>query len=130
MSSFYTLIEQLESSHQGIYILAATTRPDWVNPRILGPSRMNKFLFVGYPNAQTQFDILKIHLKKALLSATDLWAIVHDNSCKDLQFTLLHASCPFNTNTVLVVGVFLYYYMGPSHGLLNSLSSMRQVFKL
>jgi len=86
---FYTLVNQFEHPHDGIYIIAATTRPDRVNPIILQPHRMNNLLFVDYPNSQTRFDILKILLKKVPLSETDLWAIAHVNRCKDLKLVLL-----------------------------------------
>ncbi|CAG0886001.1 unnamed protein product [Darwinula stevensoni] len=44
---------------QGVYIMAATNRPDILDPAILRPGRMDKVLFVDLPSAQDRVEILK-----------------------------------------------------------------------
>lgn len=43
----------------GVYILAATNRPDIVDPAVLRPGRLDKILYVGLPKAGDRVDILR-----------------------------------------------------------------------
>jgi len=38
------------SSISGVYIIAATSRPDLIDPAILRPGRLDAHLFLDYPN--------------------------------------------------------------------------------
>ncbi|XP_022916370.2 nuclear valosin-containing protein-like [Onthophagus taurus] len=44
---------------QGVYILAASNRPEIIDPAVLRPGRLDKILYVGLPTAADRFDILK-----------------------------------------------------------------------
>uniref|UniRef100_A0A914DUY4 AAA+ ATPase domain-containing protein n=2 Tax=Acrobeloides nanus TaxID=290746 RepID=A0A914DUY4_9BILA len=44
---------------QGVFIIGATNRPDIVDPAILRPGRLDKILFVDFPNAAERADILR-----------------------------------------------------------------------
>eukprot|EP01080_Neovahlkampfia_damariscottae_P000630 gene630-8134_t len=54
------LLVQLDGveSREGVYILAATSRPDLIDPALLRPGRLDKSLFCGLPDEQERFDIL------------------------------------------------------------------------
>ncbi|DBA04317.1 TPA: hypothetical protein N0F65_002079 [Lagenidium giganteum] len=43
----------------GVYVLAATSRPDMIDPALLRPGRLDKSLFCGFPNAAERLDILR-----------------------------------------------------------------------
>ncbi|GJQ71047.1 putative ATP- binding protein [Trypoxylus dichotomus] len=43
----------------GVFILAATNRPDIIDPAILRSGRLDKILYVGIPSAEDRVDILK-----------------------------------------------------------------------
>ncbi|KAG0370147.1 P-loop containing nucleoside triphosphate hydrolase protein [Gamsiella multidivaricata] len=42
----------------GVYVLAATSRPDLIDPALLRPGRLDKSLLCGMPNLQERFEIL------------------------------------------------------------------------
>jgi ribosome biogenesis ATPase len=44
---------------QGVYLLAASNRPDIIDPAVLRPGRFDKILFVGLPTASDRIEILR-----------------------------------------------------------------------
>ncbi|HCR85578.1 MAG TPA: cell division protein FtsH [Alphaproteobacteria bacterium] len=50
--------------HEGIIIIAATNRPDVLDPALLRPGRFDRQVVVGLPDVQGREKILNIHLKK------------------------------------------------------------------
>eukprot|EP00817_Percolomonadidae_sp_ATCC50343_P000476 CAMPEP_0117420256 /NCGR_PEP_ID=MMETSP0758-20121206/1625_1 /TAXON_ID=63605 /ORGANISM="Percolomonas cosmopolitus, Strain AE-1 (ATCC 50343)" /LENGTH=562 /DNA_ID=CAMNT_0005201753 /DNA_START=1 /DNA_END=1686 /DNA_ORIENTATION=+ len=48
---------------RGVYILAASTRPDLIDPALLRPGRLDKALYLGFPSEKERFDILSIASK-------------------------------------------------------------------
>ncbi len=43
----------------GVYVLAATSRPDLIDPALLRPGRLDKSLLCGMPDAEDRLDILR-----------------------------------------------------------------------
>uniref|UniRef100_A0A1A9WD13 AAA+ ATPase domain-containing protein n=1 Tax=Glossina brevipalpis TaxID=37001 RepID=A0A1A9WD13_9MUSC len=48
---------------EGVYILAATNRPDIIDPAVLRPGRLDTILYVGLPEHSDRVDILKATTK-------------------------------------------------------------------
>lgn len=46
-------------SRQGVFLMAASNRPDIIDPAVLRPGRLDKILYVGLPNASDRVDILR-----------------------------------------------------------------------
>lgn len=46
-------------SRQGVFLMAATNRPDIIDPAVLRPGRLDKILYVGLPTASDRVDILR-----------------------------------------------------------------------
>lgn len=44
---------------KGVFLMAATNRPDIVDPAVLRPGRLDKILYVGLPETSDRVDILK-----------------------------------------------------------------------
>ena len=60
-------------SHEGIIVIAATNRPDILDPALLRPGRFDRQITVNYPDLQGREDILKVHAKnKPLEDSVDL----------------------------------------------------------
>lgn len=56
-----TLLTELDglSNRRGIYVIAATNRPDIIDPAMLRPGRLETLLFVDLPEAAERVDILR-----------------------------------------------------------------------
>ena len=60
-------------SHDGIIVIAATNRPDILDPALLRPGRFDRQITVNPPDLQGRVDILKVHSRnKPLESDVDL----------------------------------------------------------
>ena len=57
-------------SNDGIIVIAATNRPDILDPALLRPGRFDRQITVGYPDIKGREDILKVHAKNKPLEAT------------------------------------------------------------
>src|SRR5205807_1629679 len=55
--------------NQGIVVVAATNRPDILDPALLRPGRFDRQVTVGTPNINGREQILRIHAKKGALEA-------------------------------------------------------------
>ena len=56
------------SGTEGVIVLAATNRPDILDPALLRPGRFDRQIHVGRPDVKGREDILKIHAKGKRLS--------------------------------------------------------------
>ena len=52
------------STDPGVIVIAATNRPDVLDPALLRPGRFDRQVAVDLPDVQERFDILRIHSKK------------------------------------------------------------------
>ena len=57
-------------SNNGVIVLAATNRPDILDPALLRPGRFDRQIHVGRPNVKGREDILKVHAKGKNLDET------------------------------------------------------------
>ena len=46
-------------SRKGVFLMAASNRPDIIDPAILRPGRLDKIIYVGLPTVEDRFEILK-----------------------------------------------------------------------
>lgn len=57
------------STNEGIIIMAATNRPDILDPALLRPGRFDRQIQIGLPDVRERYEILKVHTKNKHLSA-------------------------------------------------------------
>ncbi len=55
-------------SNEGIIVLAATNRPDVLDPALLRPGRFDRQIVVPLPDVKGRLEILKVHTKKVPLA--------------------------------------------------------------
>lgn len=55
------LLTQMDGAEglEGVYVLAATSRPDLIDPALLRPGRLDKSLLCGMPSQEERLDILR-----------------------------------------------------------------------
>ena len=54
--------------NEGIIVLAATNRPDILDPALLRPGRFDRQVTVGYPDIKGRVEILKVHARNKSLA--------------------------------------------------------------
>ena len=59
-----------------VYIMAATNRPDIIDPAVLRPGRLDKILYVGLPQEEDRVDILRAVTKVSNKRKRELWQIL------------------------------------------------------
>ena len=57
-------------THQGVIVMAATNRPDVLDPALLRPGRFDRQVTVGYPDIKGREEILKVHAKNKRFEKT------------------------------------------------------------
>ncbi|KAJ6408403.1 hypothetical protein OIU84_011671 [Salix udensis] len=65
------LLIELDGLQQrvNVTVIAATNRPDKIDPALLRPGRFDRLLYVGPPNQNDREDIFRIHLRKVPCSS-------------------------------------------------------------
>lgn len=85
VNQMLTEMDGLEERKQ-VFIMAATNRPDIIDPAILRPGRMDKILYVGLPSAADRLDILNTITKNGTKPAFDdkelLKYVASDDRCR------------------------------------------------
>ncbi|KAF2630778.1 AAA-domain-containing protein [Macroventuria anomochaeta] len=73
------LLTQMDGAEglSGVYVLAATSRPDLIDPALLRPGRLDKSLLCDMPDVEERIDILKavtrkLHLAPSVLSTSPI----------------------------------------------------------
>jgi transitional endoplasmic reticulum ATPase len=75
ISQILSEMDGLESLHN-VVVIAATNRPDIIDPALLRPGRFDRMVEIGMPDQEARLDILKIHTeKRPLAEDVDLAAI-------------------------------------------------------
>ncbi|MBR9706808.1 MAG: AAA family ATPase, partial [Candidatus Diapherotrites archaeon] len=57
-------IEELE----GVVVIAATNRPDLLDPGLMRPGRFDKKILIDTPNEDARFEVFKVHTKSMPLA--------------------------------------------------------------
>lgn len=56
-------------SNEGVILIAATNRPDVLDPALLRPGRFDRRVIVGKPDLKGRVEILKVHTRKTPMAA-------------------------------------------------------------
>jgi transitional endoplasmic reticulum ATPase len=91
-------LEDLEN----VFVIAATNRPDIVDPALLRPGRFDKLLLIPVPDEASRLKILQVHTKDMPLDKVDLPALAKrldgyvgadiENLCREAAMTALRQS--------------------------------------
>lgn len=72
VNQMLTEMDGLES-RKDVFLLAASNRPDIIDPAVLRPGRLDKILYVGFPSPADRVDILRALTK--VISPLNLFLI-------------------------------------------------------
>lgn len=82
VNTLLTELDGVENRSQ-VYVIAATNRPDMIDPAMLRPGRLDKLLYVELPTPGERFDILtKLSSKTPLGVDVDLQVVANDARCE------------------------------------------------
>lgn len=109
-----TLLTELDGlgNRQGIYVIAATNRPDIIDPAMLRPGRLETLLFVDLPGEEERVEILRTLSRHLSVNYNDAMADVA-RSCEgfsgaDLESLLRRAGyCAIKRNDDIKMEDFL-----------------------
>jgi transitional endoplasmic reticulum ATPase len=68
ISQFLAELDGLEEL-KGVVVIAATNRPDMIDPALLRPGRFDKIISIGLPDQAARLEILKIHTRDMPIAA-------------------------------------------------------------
>ncbi|CAD7702876.1 unnamed protein product, partial [Ostreobium quekettii] len=69
-------------SREGVYIMAATNRPDIIDPALLRPGRLDKVVYIPLPTPTGRVSILRALMRRTpVASDVDIEAIGLDTRC-------------------------------------------------
>jgi len=69
------------AGHEAVIVLAATNRPDVLDPALLRPGRFDRHVTLDLPDKNARTQILKVHVQKVPLAS-------------DVDLDIISASCP------------------------------------
>lgn len=73
-------------NRKDVYVIAATNRPDIIDPAMTRPGRLDKLLYIGLPNPDERFSILKTICSKSPVDSTiDLSVVASDPRCNNFS---------------------------------------------
>ncbi|KAG0739187.1 hypothetical protein G6F23_009134 [Rhizopus arrhizus] len=82
VNTLLTELDGVENRSQ-VYVIAATNRPDIIDPAMLRPGRLDKLLYVELPTPQERLDILKkLSSKTPLHPEVSLEDVANDIRCE------------------------------------------------
>ena len=65
-------------SLDNVTVMAATNRPDMIDPALLRPGRFDKLVFIGKPDLESRLRILEVHTRNIPLMSVDLLTIAEN----------------------------------------------------
>ena len=103
------------AADRGIYVMAATNRPDCIDPAVLRPGRIDQMVYVDLPDANARESLFRLELSKLVRSDNiDYGALANMTQgycCSDISFIVRSAALDkFNDN----MEFHLFPYVGVS----------------
>ncbi|KAI6205720.1 Peroxin-1 [Aphelenchoides besseyi] len=71
VNQFLTELDGVDTSMDGVYVLAATNRIDLIDVALLRPGRLGQKIFVDLPNESERFEILRIQCRDVRLKSEE-----------------------------------------------------------
>jgi ribosome biogenesis ATPase len=87
-----TLLTELDGldARKGVHVLAATNRPDMIDPAMCRPGRLDKLLYVDLPSASERVEIVRTLMRSIPMGHTNEDA---DHAAREDICRMVHAGC-------------------------------------
>ena len=106
-----------------VYIIAASSRPDKIDPALLRPGRLEKHIFVGYPQNNEEFDDLLVKISEKREIDDEVRSMIADGSFRCLLFE--HNCQYLSLSAADIKGVFDTAHLSAIHDLLSKSSEAK-----
>jgi ribosome biogenesis ATPase len=82
-----TLLTELDglSTREGIYLIAATNRPEMIDEAMLRPGRLETLLYVELPKPKERVDILRALIRQRGVIKDELAELASSDGCSDFS---------------------------------------------
>jgi peroxin-1 len=80
VNQLLTYLDGVETMLQGVFLVAATSRPDKIDPALLRPGRLDQHIYVGYPDSSVELRDILVKMMAQRQTATKLLDSFLDNS--------------------------------------------------
>lgn len=87
MNQFLCYLDGVEG-RSGVFVMAATARPDLVDVALLRPGRIDKAVYCGFPSQTERKEMFEIYLKTAQISHETVQKLAQESSgftCADVK---------------------------------------------
>lgn len=87
-----TLLTELDGldTRKSVYVLAATNRPDMIDPAMCRPGRLDKLLYVDLPSASERVEIVRTLIRTIPIGSNDTDG---QNEAHDTIFRMVQTQC-------------------------------------
>ncbi|RLN43688.1 hypothetical protein BBJ28_00024382 [Nothophytophthora sp. Chile5] len=68
LNQLLTEMDGFEGNANGVIVIAATNRPEVLDPALCRPGRFDRHVYVGFPDVKGREEILHVHCRSVLLS--------------------------------------------------------------
>jgi len=100
---------------ENVVVIAATNRPDILDPALLRPGRFDKLIYVPPPDTQSRLEILKIHTRKMPLAEdVDLYEIAQKTegySGADLEALVREAAMRALKESINIDKIYMRHFI-------------------
>lgn len=82
-----TLLTELDGldARKGVYVIAATNRPDMIDPAMVRPGRLDKLLYVDLPTDAERAEIVRTMIRKLPLGGDTLDGLSSNNIREEIE---------------------------------------------
>lgn len=87
VNQFLTMLDGVDKMSSSVFIIAATSRPDMIDPAMLRPGRLDRHVYCPLPNEADRHDILGIFMKNIEFEDSDVTSVQEEWARRLVGFT-------------------------------------------
>jgi SpoVK/Ycf46/Vps4 family AAA+-type ATPase len=109
VNTLLTILDGVERLADGVFVVVTTSRPELVDPAVLRPGRIDRWVAIDFPNEVERLQILQCHCREltypidpeeSIASLKEVAAITDGMTGADLRGILVDACSPANESLI------------------------------